>query len=109
MDYKKIPRWKQKLGGFLLMLLGGGFWAWGWYTAISRGYFYVKASMLFPAAFFLGLGLVLFPGYKEERIARGEDISGLSGIKLLTPRWWAILIVAVIAGFGNYLILFKIG
>jgi ABC-type Fe3+-siderophore transport system permease subunit len=105
MSYETKPRWKQRLGGLFLMLLGGGFSAWGWYTAINEGYYYRKANMLFPAVFILGFGLLMFPGYKEERIARGEDISGLSGIKLLTPRWWAILIVALIAGFGNYLIL----
>ena len=43
--------------------------------------------MLFPAVFVLGVALILFPGYKEERIARGEDISGLQGWQLITPRW----------------------
>lgn len=31
--------------------------------------------MLFPAVFILGLGLVVFPGYEEEKIARGESES----------------------------------
>jgi hypothetical protein len=105
MNNKSTSRWKQQVGGLLLMLIGGGFWAWGWYTSINKGYFYRKASVLFPAIFVLGLGLLAFPGYKEERIARGEDISGLSGIRLLTPRWRAILVIALIAGFGNYLLL----
>jgi hypothetical protein len=105
MSYEPIPRWKQRLGGLLIMLLGGGFWAWGWYTALNEGYYYGKASILFPAFFVLGLGLLIFPGYKEERISRGEDISGLSGLQLLTPLWWVILVVALVAGFGNYIIL----
>jgi len=107
MSYKIIPRWKQRFGGLFLMLVGGGFWAWGWYTAINKGYYYEKASMFFPAVFILGLGLLIFPAYKEEqeRIARAEDISVLSRIKLLQPRWWVIIVVALIAGIGNYLIL----
>jgi hypothetical protein len=65
----------------------------------------VKASMLMPAFTVLGLGLVIFPGYKEERIARGEDISGLSGIQLLTLRWWAILVLCLFAGISNFALL----
>ncbi|MBZ5516123.1 MAG: hypothetical protein LAN62_15000 [Acidobacteriia bacterium] len=61
--------------------------------------------MLFPAVFVLGLGIIAFPGYKEERIARGEDISRLQGWRLITPRWWAILIVALLAGAANYFLL----
>jgi hypothetical protein len=106
MSYKTIPRWIRRLGGLFFMLLAGGFWGWGWYTAINKGYYYQKASMFFPAVFILGLGMLMFPGYKEEeRIARGEDISVLSRIKLLPPRWRVILAVALIAGFGNYIIM----
>ncbi|OFY65013.1 MAG: hypothetical protein A2V64_06235 [Bacteroidetes bacterium RBG_13_43_22] len=107
MSYITIPSWIQRLGGLFFMLLGGGFWVWGWYTAIYKGYYYLKTSMLFPAVFILGLGLLMFPGYKkeEERIAGSEDISVLSRIKLLPPRWRVILVVALIAGFGNYLIM----
>ncbi len=88
-----------------MALLGAGFTGWSWLTALYPGYFYRKASMLFPAIIVLGLGLVIFPGYKEERIARGEDISRLQGWKLITPRWWAILIIALAAGGANYLLL----
>jgi len=107
MSYKITSRRKQRLGGLFLMLVGGGFWVWGWYTAINKGYYYEKASMLFPAVFILGLGLLMFPANKEEqeRIARNEDISVISRIKLLQPRWWVIIVVALIAGFGNFLIL----
>lgn len=97
-----IPRRTQQLGGALIAAVGGGFTAWGWYALLTKGYYYRNASMLFPAFCILGLSLVLFPGYREERLARGEDISGLSGSQLLTPRWWAILGLALAAGAGNY-------
>ncbi len=61
--------------------------------------------MLMPAFIVLGLAMIAIPGYKEERLARGEDLSGLSGTQLLTPRWWAVLAVALAAGLGNWLLL----
>ncbi len=100
-----VPRRKQQLGGLLMVLVGGGFTGWTWYTALTGEYYFRKASMLFPAFCVLGLGMILFPSYKEERLARGEDLSGLSGAQLLTPRWWIIVVLALMAGFGNYLML----
>lgn len=97
-----MRRWKQQLGGLLIALVSGGGTAWMWYTALTEGYFYRKASMLLPAFCVLGLGLILFPGYKEERTARGENITGLTGVRLITPRWWVILTLALAAGVGNY-------
>jgi hypothetical protein len=88
-----------------MALLGAGFTGWTWYTALYCDYFYGKASMLFPAVFVLGLGLVIFPGYKEERMARGEEITRLQGWRLITPRWWAILVVALAAAVANYALL----
>ncbi len=100
-----MPRWKQQFGGLLLALLGAGFTAWGWYTALYRGYFYPKASVFFPALFMVGLGLIVFPGYREERLARGEDISQLQGWRLITRRWWTILVVALAVGGTNFILL----
>ena len=100
-----VPRWKQQLGGLLIALLGGGLTAWTWHTALVQGYFSRKASMLSPAVFVLGVGLILFPGYKEERIARGEDVSGMRGLQLLTVRWWVIIFAALVAAEANIMIL----
>jgi hypothetical protein len=100
-----MPRWKQQFGGLLIALLGAGFTGWSWYTAFYEGYFYRKASMIFPAFFVLGLGIILFPGYKEERITQGEDISQIRGWKLITPRWWAIIVLALVAAGANYILL----
>ncbi len=100
-----VPRWKQQVGGLFLILLGAGFTAWGWYTALYRGYFYPKASMLFPATFVLGLGMIILPSYREERLARGEDISKLEGWRLITPRWWVVLVVALATGGVNLILL----
>ncbi len=50
----------------------------------------------------LGLGLLLFPGYRTERLTRGEDLSSLSGLRLLTPRWWIMLVAALALGLLNW-------
>jgi len=100
-----ISRTKQKIAGLAFALIGAGFTAWNWYIALHEGYFYRKTSLFFPAVLVLGLGMFLFPTYREERIARGEDISQMQGMSLLTPRWWTILAVAVAAGCVNYLLL----
>lgn len=105
MSYEPRPRWKQRLGGALIAAIGAGGTLWIWHVARSEGYVYLKAGVLMPAFLVLGLALVVVPGYKEERLARGEDISRLSGVQLLTPRWWAVLVAALAAGLGNVLLL----
>jgi hypothetical protein len=75
---------------------------------LNEGYYSKKWCVLFPAVAVVGLGLMAFPGYTEERIARGEDVSGLSGFQLLTPRWWAIVVVALLAGICNFWMLLSI-
>ena len=98
-------RRKQQLGGLLLLVAGCGVTAWTWQAALARGFYGVKAGVFFPAVGVLGLGLLLFPGYREERLGRGEDLSRLSGLQLLTARWWVILALGLLAGLGNYLLL----
>jgi len=100
-----MSRKKQQLGGLFIALAGAGFTGWMWYIALNNGYFYRKASFIFPAFLIIGLALIIVPGYKEERIARGEDISRLQGARLITPRWWAILFASLAAGGLNYLLL----
>jgi len=105
---KKDPmeiRRKQQLFGIFTVLLSAGFSTWSWYTAIVRGYFYVKASIIFPAFLVIGAAILFLPGYREERLARGEDISALTGYKLITPRWWTVLVLALGLGIVNYALL----
>ena len=55
--------------------------------------------------FVLGLAMVFVPGYRGERLVRGEDITQLQGWKLITPRWWVILGVAFGCGLTDYFLL----
>jgi hypothetical protein len=98
-------RRKQQVGGCGIALVAACLSGWNWYTVVTRGYFYRRASLFFPAVFILGVALVLFPGYREERLARGEDISNLHGWRLITARWWAILAVALAAAAANTVLL----
>jgi hypothetical protein len=76
-----------------------------WHEALHESLFFEEASGIFPAFFVMGLALILFPGYKEERTARGQDISGMQGWKLLTLRWRVVLIIALAVGIGNNILL----
>jgi ABC-type Fe3+-siderophore transport system permease subunit len=96
-----VSRGRQRLGGAFIALLSGAFVAWSWYTALTRGYYYRKAALIFPAFLVIGVALLLIPGYREERIARGEDVSRLEGAQLITARWWAVLALALAASFAN--------
>ena len=98
-------RKKEQFGGLLMATIGAMLTIWNWHVAISEGHFYVKAAMIGPAFTTLGLALVLFPGYMTERVERGEDISQLIGLQLLTPRWWGILAISIGSGFINLAVL----
>ncbi len=100
-----VSRQKERFGGLFIATIGAILTIWNWHLAISAGHFYAKAAMFGPAVTIIGLALVLVPGYKTERIDRGEDISQLTGIQLLTPRWWGILAISLGSGFINLAVL----
>lgn len=100
-----IPYWKRLLGGLSFFAFSiGGIW-WTWHTARLEHTFSMKGAMVFPAGAVMGLALVFFPTYREERLARGEDLSQFSGAELITPRWWVILMLALAASTVNITLL----
>jgi hypothetical protein len=103
-----MPRWKERLGGIFFALVGGGMTAWAWHDLLYGSAFSQKAAAAGPAFCFLGLALIVIPGYRTERLARGEDISQLSGTELLTPRWWAVLVIGIVLGFGNLFLMYHV-
>jgi len=96
-----ISRTLEKFCGLFIAIIGMTFTFWNWYLALHKGYFYLKLSFLGPCFFVFGVALILFPSYSQERIDRGEDITKLQGLALLTPRWWAVLVVGSVIGIGN--------
>jgi ABC-type Fe3+-siderophore transport system permease subunit len=95
----------QKFVGLMIALVSGGLLAYLWRTALTEGYFSVRGSLTFPAGLVLGIALVIFPSYRDERLARGEDISKLKGWELITLRWWTIIATALLASSVNYFLL----
>ncbi len=96
---------KERLGGLFILTSSIALTALCWYDALTQGYYYPKAAMLGPAFTAIGLGLLLFGGYRSERAARGEDISQLQGFRLITRRWWLLLVVGLSAGLLNWYLL----
>lgn len=103
MDLRNSPSpLVRRLAG--LAIAGGGVFITrlAWIQAARDGSFSSAGGFGGPAFAVLGLGLVLFKGYRQERLERGEDISGLEGLALLTPRWTAVLGAALLAGLGSF-------
>ncbi len=106
MDLKNNPPAMARRGVGLAMAIAS---AWmtnqAWIQARRDGAFSMLAALAGPAFVVIGLGLVLFKGYRQERLERGEDITQLQGMDLLTPRWKAVLGVALAAMALNYALL----
>lgn len=96
LDLKNAPPPSLRRLAGLGIAAGGAFVTTiSWRQALIDGQFSLFGSLAGPAFAVLGIGLILFPGYRQERLNRGEDISHLDGMALLTPRWRAVL-----AGMG---------
>jgi hypothetical protein len=97
-EQKPVPRGMQRLGGIFILAVAVVMAAIAWRQAHAEPEFSLAGAFLGPAFAVMGIGLLLWPGYREERIARGEDVSRLEGAALITPRWWAILGTGLLAG-----------
>ncbi|HET6764801.1 MAG TPA: hypothetical protein VFH27_14045 [Longimicrobiaceae bacterium] len=91
------PTARRVGGAFIAIVSLLGTWT-SWSQAVEHGSFKLALTLAMPAFFAIGVGLLLFPGYREERLARGEDIGRLEGYALITPRWWGILVVGMALG-----------
>ena len=90
-----------RLAGGVFIAVCGLFVTWvTWSQAVTQREFNFKGALVGPAFAVLGLGVALLPGYRQERLARGEDISRLEGWRLITPRWWAIVVAGFALGAG---------
>jgi hypothetical protein len=95
----------QRIAGLVITLISAGFIVYTWRTALLEGQFSLRGSITFPAFLVLGVGMIIFPSYKAERLARGEDISQLKGMELITTRWWIIIATGMLASSVNYFLL----
>jgi hypothetical protein len=98
LGYRPKPRRAQAIAG-MLIAAGGVFAAWMAARQAGReGSFLLLGGFAGPAFAVIGLGLVAFGGYREERLRRGESLDGLTGLALLTTRWRIVLVLALAAG-----------
>jgi hypothetical protein len=95
-------RWKEQLAGLVIVILGLVV-TYGVWDLASRGESYFVISLAAPAFVVLGLGLVLFPSYRLERIAKGEEVDDSYNFKMITPRWRVILGVMIVVELLFYL------
>jgi hypothetical protein len=96
------PALIRRLAGLGIAIGGGYITRLAWIQAARDGQFSTLGGFGGPGFVVLGLGLVLFKGYRQERLEHGEDISHLQGLALLTPRWKAVLVVALVAGLADF-------
>lgn len=89
-------RTQERIGGAFIAAAGAFVSVLVWQSA-TRGEAVVKMGFAAPGFVVIGLALLLIPGYRSERLARGEDVSQLEGLALLTPRWKVVLGCAVAA------------
>lgn len=104
-DPKLVSRGWQRVGGAAIVAVCLIGLAIQWQSAAETGTFRLGFAVALPAFAVLGLALVLIPGYREERAARGEDTSALDGMALITPRWWVVLVLGFAAGLANAFLL----
>jgi hypothetical protein len=97
-----VAPWLQRIAGLFLLLLGAGFVAWQWHTALTEGGFSPKAAAFFPMFAVLGLGMMLFPIDRAELMAK-HGVEKPQSFKHLPPAWKFFLVLAIAAGAGNWI------
>ena len=98
-----VDRNIDRIGGLVIFSVAFALYAYNWILIVGRQYYYPKAMCFAAAMSIVGLALIIFPSYRRERVERGENIEELEGMKLLTRRWWTILIVALVFGIANWI------
>ena len=96
-------RTKEIIGGIFIFIVSSGLYFYDWHLIFTEQYYYPKALIFGGAMMIVGLALIIIPGYRTERKIRGENIDNLSGMQLLTPKWWAILVAALAFGLANWI------
>ena len=99
-----IPRNWERAGGLFIALAGGWVTYFAWQAAHQQHSF-LSVGAAGPGFVLIGLGLLAFPGYRSERIARGESLDGLEGWALITPRWRFVAVLAMVLSAAYFFVL----
>jgi hypothetical protein len=95
-------KWGQRLVGLLLFILGIGFSAWSWYTALTEGSYHREAVATFPVFAVVGLGLLFFP-LDMEKIRAEHGVDKPRQFSHYPTAWKVLFFVALAAGLVNWL------
>lgn len=91
---------KQRLIGLLILVVATGMFTFNWYSALTKGVYWEKASIAFPFFAFLGLAIFLFPITKEECLEKyGSEQLGWENMRIEQK---LIIITGVISGVLNW-------
>ncbi len=96
----------QRLAGLIVLILGGALMAWTWYSALTGDGFYIEAAVLAPVLVVFGIGMILVPiDIQSLREEHGVPKPGKLRFAHYPIHWKAVSVVAVVAGFANWLVL----
>ena len=94
----------QRLGGLILLAMGGGLTVWVWHTALTEGYYYGKAAFLFPCLAVFGLAGILFP-IDVDKFRAEHGVEQATSFRQFPAAWKVVFVLALAAGFGNCFLL----
>lgn len=100
------PRWLERLGGLFIALCGAWLTWFAWKAAHMPGGF-LSVGATGPGFVLIGVALLCFPGYRSERLMRGESLEGKEGIELLTPRWVGVSLLAMLLSASYFFALLR--
>ena len=93
----------QRIAGLFFLVVGGGFTAWSWYTALNEGYYYRKAVALFPALAVGGLWMLLFPmDMAQLRAKHGVEKPQQLRFAHYPMSVKVMVVVGILVGLGNW-------
>jgi hypothetical protein len=95
-------RFVQSLCGLVLIVVGVLAAVAAWANPNFGIPFVRETGAALSALVVLGLALMILPSPREERIRRGDDMWELSGMKLITARWWCVILLALALGGGHF-------
>ncbi len=92
----------QRVYGLFLVVAGGAVAAIVWGFPLGEPVIVRSLAAVCPFLAILGLAMIVLPSPYTEREARGEDMWELSGLRLLTRRWWTVVFAAMGLAAGAY-------
>jgi hypothetical protein len=92
----------QQIFGLIFCLLGIGAAIAAWRSPLLADPIVRRVVAAFAALALIGLAMMILPSPREERERRGDDLWELSGLRMLTARWWLVILLTIALGGAHY-------